>query len=67
MTVILISFSFVLKPFFVMSVVIETGSHIFPVWELFEVPLEEKTWVAVLGITSECLKFWPSSVFLHHK
>ena len=42
MTIILISFSFVLKSFFVMSVVIETGSHIFLVWELFEVPLEEK-------------------------
>ena len=40
--VILISFSFVLKSSFVVTVIIDTGSHIFLVLELFEVPSEEK-------------------------
>ena len=51
--VILISFSFVLKSLFVVTVLIETGSPIFLILELFEVPSEEKVWVEMLGITSE--------------
>ena len=38
----LISFSFVLKSFFDVTMVIEAGSHIFLVLEVFEVPSEEK-------------------------
>ena len=40
--VILISFSFALKSSFVVTVLIETGSRIFIILELFEVPSEEK-------------------------
>ena len=47
------SFSFVLKSLFVVTVLIETGSPIFLILELFEVPSEEKVWVEMLGITSE--------------
>ena len=55
--VILISFSFVLKLFFVVTVVIETGSRIFLVLELFEVHSEEKVWATILGITLELDKY----------
>ena len=43
-SVILISFSFVLKSLFAVTVLIETGSPIFLILELFEVPSEEKVW-----------------------
>ena len=49
----LISFSFVLKSFFVVTMVIEAGSRIFLVLEVFEVPSEEKVWFSILGIMSE--------------
>ena len=39
---ILISFSFVLKSFFDVTLVIEAGSRIFLVLEVFKVPSEEK-------------------------
>ena len=55
--VILISFSFDLKLFFVVTVVIETGSRIFLVLELFEVHSEEKVWATILGITLELDKY----------
>ena len=50
--VILRSSSFVLESSFIATVVKETGSRIFLVFELFEVLSERKVWAAVLGITS---------------
>ena len=51
--VIVISFSFVLKSPFVVTVLIETCSRIFIVLESFQVPSEEKVGAAMLDITSE--------------
>ena len=48
-----ISFSFVLKSSFFITVVIETGSRTLLVLELFKVPAEEKVWASMLGNTSE--------------
>ena len=57
--VILISYSFVLKSSFVVTVVIKIGSRIFLVWQLFEVPSEEDVWATILGITS----WWTQKMF----
>ena len=63
---IFISFNFVSRSSFDVTVVIETGSRMFLVLEVFEVPSEEKVWFSMLGTTSELdeQKGWSGSRIL---